>query len=267
MNDIFIPVVTLTGLGLTFGMGLAFVLRIFGIEADERVALIISRLPGANCGACGKAGCAGFAEALVKGEAVPAACVVSNEESRRSIAELLGLQYETRVKTVAFCFCNGGTKAEDKYRYRGVNDCRISALLFGGLKECDYGCMGLGTCAEICPFGAIAMAENALPVVDKDKCTGCGNCLKACPKSLFSLVPHDSMYHVKCSSKDPGRVVTRVCKSGCIGCKKCEGACPLGAPKVTDFLARIDYAKCKNIGKCLEACPTKVIARDSQVKV
>lgn len=38
-------------------------------------------------------------------------------------------------------------------------------------------------CAASCPFGAILPFEdiNDLPVVDYDKCTGCGICVTSCP--------------------------------------------------------------------------------------
>src|SRR3989338_1229235 len=126
--EIFIPVLAMTALGLIFGLGLACTLKIFGIETDAMVALIITKLPGANCGACGKAGCAGFAEALKKGEVLPASCVVSNEEARRSVAEILGIEHAAKVKTVATLLCNGGTRAVDKLSYRGIKTCKADTL-------------------------------------------------------------------------------------------------------------------------------------------
>src|SRR3989338_9177132 len=97
--NIVIPVLAMTGLGLVFGLGLAYALKIFGVEVDPAVALILTKLPGSNCGACGRAGCAGFAEALKKGEVMPASCVVSNEEARKGVAELLGIEHRPKVKT------------------------------------------------------------------------------------------------------------------------------------------------------------------------
>ena len=35
-----------------------------------------------------------------------------------------------------------------------------------------------------------------------------------------------------------------VCKAGCIGCKACEKVCRLGAIKVENNIAQIDYDKC-----------------------
>jgi len=261
--NILTPVIAMAALGLIFGVGLAYALKLFGIEVDPAMMKILSLLPGSNCGACGRAGCAGFAEALKKGEALPASCVVSNEEARASIAELLGIEYKGKVKTVATVLCNGGTNAKDKFSYRGIRTCKAASLVFSGQKECSFGCLGFGDCAAVCPFGAIKITAQQIPGVDPKKCTACGNCVKACPKALYVLGPVACRYYVKCSSKDPGRIVAKACKAGCIACLKCVQACPTGAAKVESNLSRIDPEKCQNVGKCFEACPTKVIFKRS----
>lgn len=256
-----IPVVAMAALGLIFGLGLAYALKLFKIEVDPTIVMLLSKLPGSNCGACGKAGCAGFAQALIKSEALPSGCAVSNEEARRSIAEVLGIEYNPKPKTIAALFCNGGRNAKDKYVYRGIKSCKAASLIFGGQKECSFGCLGLGDCVRVCPFDAIKTTEQGIPEVDPKKCAACGNCVKTCPKNLFVLMPIKNNYYVKCSSTDPGSIVAKVCKSGCIACRKCEKACPISAIKVESNLARIDYEKCQNIGKCFEVCPTKVVVR------
>jgi len=258
---ILIPVIAMAALGLVFGLGLAYALKIFGIEVDPTIALIISRLPGSNCGACGKAGCAGFAEALRKGDVMPAGCVVSNDEARKSIAGILGIDYNPKVKTTATLLCNGGKNARDKYTYMGISSCKAASLVFGGYKACAFGCLGLGDCVRICPFDALKMAEAGLPEVDPKRCTACGKCVNTCPKNLFKILPLKNMHYVKCSSTDPGGVTAKACKAGCIACMKCEKACPIGAIKVASNLSRIDCGKCQNMGKCFEACPTKVIVK------
>ena len=255
------PVAAMAVLGLIFGVGLAYALKLFGIEVDPKMFKLLSLLPGSNCGACGRAGCAGFAEALVKGEVMPAGCAVSSEEARKSIAHLLGLDHTEKVRTVATMLCNGGSRARDKYAYRGIRSCKAATLLFGGYKACSFGCLGLADCALVCPFEAIAIGPDGLPVVDEKKCTACGNCIKACPKGLYVLIPVASAYYVKCSSKDPGGVTAKVCSSGCIGCMKCVKPCPNAAVAVSSNLSRIDPAKCRNAGKCFENCPTKVIVK------
>ncbi len=258
---ILIPAFTMAALGLAFGVGLAYALKIFGIEVDPTVALILSKLPGANCGACGKAGCSGFAEALKAKEVMPAACAVCEDDAREAIAEILGIEHKTKVKLIATLLCNGGNRAVDKFAYNGIKNCKAATLQFGGQKACEFGCLGFGDCVSGCPFGAISMGEDNLPAVDPEKCTACGICVDVCPKSLFSLLKIDKKYYVKCKSTDPGAVVTKVCKSGCIACGKCEKACPTGAIKVENNLAKIYCDKCENFGKCFEVCPTKVIVR------
>jgi Na+-translocating ferredoxin:NAD+ oxidoreductase RNF subunit RnfB len=261
ITKILTPVIAMAALGLIFGVGLAYALKIFGIKLDPKVFKLISILPGSNCGACGKAGCVGFAEALAKGEALPTGCVVSSEDARKSIAHILGLDHVEKVKTVATMLCNGGLRARDKYVYEGIRSCKAATLLFGGYKACNFGCLGLGDCVAVCPFDAIGMGADGLPVVDAGRCTSCGKCVKACPKGLYSLLPVSCGYYVKCSSKDPGAATAKVCKSGCIACLRCEKACPALAVKVDANLSKIDPGKCQNIGKCFEACPTKVIVK------
>jgi Fe-S-cluster-containing hydrogenase component 2 len=44
-------------------------------------------------------------------------------------------------------------------------------------------------CVAACPFGAISMKDiNALPIVDFDKCVGCGRCISICPGLAIFLV-------------------------------------------------------------------------------
>ena len=57
------------GLGLILGLGLAIAAKFLYVKPDTRVEDITKILPNANCGACGYPGCAGFAEAIVNGEA------------------------------------------------------------------------------------------------------------------------------------------------------------------------------------------------------
>ena len=259
--NILIPVAAMAVLGLIFGVGLAYTLKIFGIEIDPKIFAILSKLPGSNCGACGRAGCSGFAEALSKGEADPSGCSVSGNDARMAIAGIMGVDHSVKTKTVATILCNGGNRAKNKYAYHGIKSCKAAVLIFGGQKACAFGCLGFGDCVEVCPFDALKMDREGLPEVDESKCTACGKCLKACPKTLFILVDAEKEYYVKCSSRDPGAVVMKVCGFGCIGCKICEKVCPKHAIKVESNLAAIDYKICGNMGKCAVECPTKVIKK------
>jgi anaerobic carbon-monoxide dehydrogenase iron sulfur subunit len=43
-------------------------------------------------------------------------------------------------------------------------------------------------CLNSCPFEAISrVAETGVVLIDKEKCTGCGNCVSACPDQMIQL--------------------------------------------------------------------------------
>jgi Na+-translocating ferredoxin:NAD+ oxidoreductase RNF subunit RnfB len=262
--EILIPVLTLSGLGLIFGIGLAIAAKKLCVETDPRTEQIFSHLPGGNCGACGMAGCMGFAQALISGVCTVDKCPVTDPEKKKEIAKFLGQELEEKVKTVAVLHCGGGNKVKDRFKYVGIKDCNAANVLAGGQKACVYGCLGFGSCAKICSFGAIKMnGETGLPEVDYDKCTACGRCIAICPKKLFSLTPADKKYYTNCSSLDFGKAVLDVCPVGCIVCHKCEKSCPVQAIKIVNNLAVFDYNKCQDKGECLKVCPTKAIKERS----
>lgn len=263
--EIIIPVLGLGSLGLLFGAGLAVASKRLAVKVDPRLERIHGLLPGTNCGACGGAGCFGFAESLLSGKTSIEACRVSEEDVKEEIAEILGKKLEKKVKLVATLHCNGGTKVKDRFLYQGINDCVSANLVLGGQKSCVYGCLGFDTCSKVCPFDAIKMSDEDLPVVNEDKCTACGKCVAICPKKLFSLVPVTKTFAVRCKSLDLGKKVMEVCSVGCIACRKCEKACPTGAIKIIDNLAVIDYNICDNRGECFKVCPTKTILKKADV--
>lgn len=259
--EIFLPVVVLGSLGLIFGLWLAFVQKIFEVKKDPRIEHVFSLLPGSNCGACGKAGCLGLAEALAQGETRSITCPVANENERKEIAEVLGLKVDRKLKQVATLICGGGINCNNKFYYHGHKDCDIATIVMDGPKACIFGCVSFGSCVKVCPFDAILMGSDGLPHIDIEKCTGCGKCIKLCPKDILVLTPITSRYHIQCNSTERGPDVIKACKIGCIGCGKCVKICPASAITLNDNLAKIDYEKCTNCGECINVCPTKAIGR------
>ncbi|MDD4980621.1 MAG: RnfABCDGE type electron transport complex subunit B [Candidatus Omnitrophica bacterium] len=259
--EILIPILTLGVLGLLFGVGLALASKKLAVHVDARLEKIHGLLPGSNCGACGGAGCFGFAESVLSGKLKIDACRVSSDETKKQIAEALGRKLQKIEKAVAVLHCAGGTKVKDRFLYSGIEDCVAANLVLGGQKECVWGCLGFGSCVRVCPFDAIKMSDTGLPVVDKDKCKACNKCVLICPKKLFTLVPVTHDVYVACSSHDLGKDTRLVCPVGCIACRKCEQVCPVDAIHVIDNLAIIDYNKCTSCGKCIEVCPVKCIIR------
>jgi len=259
-----IPILTMSIMGLLFGLGLAYASKIFRVDVNPKIDMVIHALPGANCGACGMAGCANLAEAIVGGKAEVTACAPGSQEVYDKIAGILGVGIKVKKKKIARVRCNGGKRSSDKYEYSGLKKCAGANLLAGGNKECRFGCLGFGDCVEICPFNAIHLNGNDIPVVDGSKCTGCGKCVGACPKKIIILGNADDKVYVKCLSHDKGAVVKSICPAGCIGCRICEKLSG-GVFLVENNLSRADYSRAKPDTPwqaVIEKCPTKCIIKE-----
>ncbi|MBP8691688.1 MAG: ferredoxin, partial [Sedimentibacter sp.] len=66
------------GIGAICGLLLALAAKLFHIDVDQRITDVRNALPGANCGACGYAGCDAMAEAIAAGRAPVDGCPVAN---------------------------------------------------------------------------------------------------------------------------------------------------------------------------------------------
>lgn len=246
--------------GLTFVLASLLVLahRKLHVEEDPRIDVVEEMLPLANCGACGYPGCRPFAEALVAGEAQPGKCTVSSEEGRARIAMFLGVDVGSQEKQVARLACAGGTHvARNHAFYRGSSSCRAAAQVSGGGKGCFWGCLGLADCEEACDFDAITMNSHALPVVNIDLCTACGDCVEVCPKDLFSLQPLSHRLWVQCRSLEKGDELVEDCEVACTACGRCAMDAP-GSVTMRDNLPIIDYRKPQR-PEAIERCPTGAI--------
>ncbi len=257
---VFLAVLSLGGLGLLLGGFLALAYTRLAVKLNPKQKAILEALPGANCGACGFPGCESYAEMVASGKVDPNLCTVGGGEVAAKIGEVLGVEVKVEEPKAAVLLCGGRRdQVGEKYIYFGITDCRAAMLLAEGGKVCRFGCIGLGTCEEACPFGAIQMTEAGLPTIDEDKCTGCGICVDTCPKSLFQLIPKPQKVYVACSSTEPGKAVRKTCRVGCVACGVCVKSCPYHAIVMENNLAVIDYEKCENCGICVYKCPTKSI--------
>jgi Na+-translocating ferredoxin:NAD+ oxidoreductase RNF subunit RnfB len=254
-----IPALILGVCGILAGVLLTVASKVFYVKVDERVEKINSALPQANCGACGYAGCADYANAIVTSNAPTNLCKPGGGDAAEKIAEVLGTAAAEVVPTAAVVRCNGDCNATGTaFIFDGVQSCKAAKRFYGGTGNCKYGCMGFGDCAAACDNNGITI-ENGVAKINKAKCISCGKCVTACPNSLISIRPIAKHIDVLCSSKDNGKATKLNCKNGCIGCKICEKKCPNGAITVNDFHASIDYDKCTNCGVCVAACPVKAI--------
>jgi len=275
MFEILIAIGILGGLGLIFGLVLAAASKVFYVETDPRLDQLNACLPGANCGGCGYAGCGGYAEAVLNGEAAIGKCASGGNECAQAMAAIMGVQAEEVTRKVALVRCSGEKRydksgnlvagAKIKAEYEGFKDCTAASKIGGnGPLSCKFGCLGFGTCVKACKYGAISVV-NGVAKVNEDRCVGCMACAAACPRSLIVPVEPNRNVVIACASLAKGAVTTRGCTVGCIGCGLCKKICPKDAITIEKNLAIIDYSKCDNCGLCATVCPKKLI-KDSNVE-
>ena len=263
MNAIFQQIVTpaliVGGVGLLFGIILAYSAKTFAVKIDERITRVKAVLPGVNCGACGQTGCESFAEAAVAGRVKPDGCPVGGAAVGAKVAAILGLEVTNTAAFVARVACGGlNGCSSQKFAYEGMRSCTAAAALHNGPKACPFGCLGFGDCVSACPFQAIVIVDGVAKIFEEN-CKACEKCVVTCPKKLISMVPKEKNFLVNCKSTQRGPVVKKNCDVGCIGCGKCVKACPQQAITVANNLARIDPQLCINCGDCVAVCPTNSI--------
>ena len=232
-TTIIYTIISLCAIGIASAVILYFVAQKFKVEEDPRIDTVESILPGANCGGCGKPGCRGFAEVTAQ------------------------------TPQIAVVRCNGTCDHRQRTsQYDGYKSCAIEHSLYRGETDCTFGCLGCGDCVTACPFDAIHMDENGLPVVSEEKCVACGACVKACPRNIIELRNKgvkDRRVFVCCVNKDKGNIARKACTAACIGCGKCVKECPFEAITLENNLAYIDFRKCRLCRKCVSVCPTHAI--------
>ncbi|HAH59066.1 MAG: RnfABCDGE type electron transport complex subunit B [Lentimicrobium sp.] len=266
MNETLVfAVISLSAIGVISAVILYFVAQKFKIIEDPRIDLVSEKLPGANCGGCGLAGCRAFAEQLVKSSDLSALnCPVGGSEVMKEVASILGLEVEEKEPLIAVVRCNGSrVNAPQKMIYDGAESCAFAHALGTGESGCPTGCLGLGDCVVSCNFDAIYISpETGLPVVSDENCVACGACVKACPRNIIELRKKgkkDRRIYVSCVNTEKGGPARKNCQVACIGCGKCVKECPFDAITLVNNLAYIDYDKCRLCRKCAPVCPTGAI--------
>ena len=179
------------------------------------------------------------------------------------VAAALGMEVTAQTPQIAVVRCNGTCDHRQRTsQYDGYKSCAIEHSLYRGETDCTFGCLGCGDCVTACPFDAIHMDENGLPVVSEEKCVACGACVKACPRNIIELRNKgvkDRRVFVCCVNKDKGNIARKACTAACIGCGKCVKECPFEAITLENNLAYIDFRKCRLCRKCVSVCPTHAI--------
>jgi ferredoxin len=178
-----------------------------------------------------------------------------------SLASFLGVDAGEANKRVARLLCAGGSNvAVQQADYLGLETCKAASAVAGGGKGCRWGCLGLADCEVACDFDAIFMNAYGLPVVIPDKCTACGDCVEACPKDLFTLMPIEQKLIVQCKSALEGDEIEALCQVACTACGRCAADAAPGLIEMQNGLAVVDYSKNELADPAAIArCPTGAI--------
>ena len=213
--DILTALLVVAVVGLIASIVLVLASHFFAVKVDERVTEIRACLPGANCGACGFAGCDAYAKALVEEGVKTNLCIPGAQTVVEKVSEILGVEAvegELKEKSVAVVHCNGTCEAAPKKAiYDGINSCRAATVLYGGANACNYGCIGCGDCVNVCFSDAICIVDGVARV-DSRLCIGCGMCAKTCPKGVIYLVPANAKQVVLCNNNEKGAVARKNAK-------------------------------------------------------
>ena len=168
---------------------------------------------------------------------------------------------QRRRKRIAVVQCAGRCRTKHGVTREELHgNCgRIAEEYPEGIPECRWGCLGGGSCAEVCQMGAVRISQYGTAEIDQSRCVGCGLCVKVCPRHLIRLTFPEYNIYPACVNEEPGAQTRKKCDTGCIACGICEKNCPVNAIKIEENHAVIDEEKCIACGMCAVKCPRGTI--------
>ena len=153
-------------LGAALGAVLGFASIKFKVEGNPLVERVEATLPQTQCGQCGFAGCRPYAEAVASGQVAPNLCVPGGDNVARSLADLLGVEFQP---------VGGGEGSGPKPKQVAFID--------------EAACIGCTACIKACPVDAIIGASKLMHTILINQCTGCELCVPACPVDCITMEP------------------------------------------------------------------------------
>lgn len=157
-----IAIVSLSALGVGFGLILGLAARRFHVEAGGLEGELAALMPGTNCGQCGYPGCSGAAAALAAGEAGATCCPPGGKALAEALAARLGVTLDASALGE-------------------------SVPMLAAVRE-DI-CIGCTKCFKACPTDAVLGAVKQIHSVLREACTGCAKCEPLCPTGAIELTP------------------------------------------------------------------------------
>ena len=232
----------------------------------ESAKQILALLPGVDCGGfggCGCPTCQACAEAIAESGNITL-CPAADSEAVAGIAQILGVEPVEVEPMIAHVKCAGCSAGKERFAAAACESCDAAKKAGFAKDECQYGCIGLGTCIDRCKFEAMSLEDGEI-IIDKEKCSGCEACISGCIQEIIEMIPADATNFIPCSSKADEKETLAACGYGCIGCGDCALACPKDAiemvygDKIDGRFARIDYSKCDGCVTCAVKCRKKII--------
>ena len=164
-------------------------------------------------------------------------------------------------KRLAAVLCNGGSRRKEGLSHEALKgDCaQLLAQNEGGPFDCAYGCVGGLSCANVCPVHAVALNKKNVARVNRAVCTGCGACVKACPRNLIRLIPEENTLIPRCANPKSAADARKECDVSCIACGLCVKNCPTNAITIEGNRAVLHPERCISCGMCAVKCPQGVI--------
>ena len=138
MSPVLTAILILGAVGAVAAIVLVLAAKYMAVKEDERFPKVRECLPGANCGACGYAGCDGYAHALADGEITKTnLCVPGGADAAANVAAAMGLEAGDVVRQVAYVACCGDSECvSPRHEYVGIKSCSAAQLLYAGDSRC-----------------------------------------------------------------------------------------------------------------------------------
>ncbi len=203
LKNILYAVASLTAMGLLFGVILGVAAKVFAVKTDPRIEQITHVLPGANCGGCGFAGCANFADAVVKAGAPTNGCMVGGAKVVARIATIMG---QEPLEVVPSSARRAATTSSRSTTTRGTTPARPSTVCRAAPSSVPMPAAAWATaCAPVCLTPSMWLTASPLSIEASARA--------AAPAR--APVPKTSL----CCARPP--VITRCCAQASSAASRC----------------------------------------------